>query len=311
MLSHVERKKSQKISPYGNVLALKQLAQLHPEIWQDVITNLRKNVASGRGEALATWRQDAFVTLARLRANLPKDLGSDSIDLLRAQMTLLAIDQFVDVTTGKSGLNPSLRDRTIMRCLIRPRILNHVGSTEEFDRRWDWLNDKIWGAADLQRQGIWSVPTLELVDRFSDHCHGKKVLELGAGRALLYSALRARGLDITGVDDGSWNIGSSGAKSLAGRNIETMDAREAVNSVRPEVVLCSWPPAGNPFEEDVFESPTVRLYLVVLSRHSFASGNWLAYKNQNKFECSISEPLNKLLRPLETEQQVLIFRRKG
>lgn len=308
MLSHTGKNPS-KMSPYGTDVPLKELAQRHPHVWQDVITNLRNNVSGGRGEALASWRQGALVDLARMQQSISKDLAVDSDDLLKAQMTLLAIDQFVEVTTGKSGLKPSFRDRAVMSCLILPMILNRLVTNSDFDRRWGWLNEKIWAAAELQRQGIWSVPTVELIERFTEHCQGKKVLELGAGRGLLYGPLRDRGLDITAVDDGSWNIGSSGAKSLAGRTIETMDAREALNNLRPDVVLCSWPPAGNPFEEHIFNSPSVRLYLAVVSRHSFASGNWSSYKNQTKFECSMSEPLNRLLRPLETEQQVLIFRK--
>lgn len=310
MLGHTE-KNSSKMSPYGTDVPLKDLAQRHPHIWQDVITNLRKNVSGGRGDMLAAWRQGALADLARLRLSPGENLGPDSTDLLKAQMTLLAIDQFVEVTTGKSGLRPSLKDRAVMSYLILPRILNQVVTTIDFDRRWGWLNEKIWAAAELQRQSIWSVPTLELIDRFTEHCQGKKVLELGAGRGLLYGPLRDRGLDITAVDDQSWHINPSRPKSRPGGAIETMDAREALNKLRPDVVLCSWPPAGNTFEEHIFESPSVRLYLAVVSRHSFASGNWSSYKNQTNFDCSISEPLNRLLRPLETEQQVLIFRRKN
>jgi hypothetical protein len=76
------------------------------------------------------------------------------------------------------------------------------------------------------------------------------------------------------------------------------------------VVICSWPPPGNKFEVDVFKTKSVQMYIVILSKQPFASGNWSAYKNQNQFDCTTIPALNALLRPIEAEQQVFVFRRK-
>jgi hypothetical protein len=59
---------------------------------------------------------------------------------------------------------------------------------------------------------------------------------------------------------------------------------------------------------------SVNLYLVIVSAHQFASGNWQDYKAQegkkSHFYCVMNESLNKMLRPLESDQRLLIFRRK-
>ena len=44
----------------------------------------------------------------------------------------------------------------------------------------------------------------------------------------------------------------------------------------PEVVVCSFPPAGNSFEQAVFATPSVQLYIVINSRLAVGSGNRLA-----------------------------------
>jgi hypothetical protein len=223
---------------------------------------------------------------------------------------LLAIEQFADVLTGKVATAPKLTDRIRFKIFLLPKIIRgDIFSTQEFDRKWLRLSDPMWAAGELQRSGVWSVPTTEFAQKIAELCNGRKVLELGAGLGVLYSALKSLGVDISAVDDESWQISGFG-KQAGADSVQKMDASQALKTLSPEVVICSWPPAGNAFEADVFKTKSVQMYLVVLSKQPFASGNWEAYKSQTQFDCTTLPGLNAMLRPVEAEQQLLIFRRK-
>jgi len=294
---------------------LKELAGEYPGIWQEVITGLRERVSANQGHALVTWRQGALTELARSEHHKLADGEHIRVSeaWVRAQMTLLAIEQFSDVMTGRIGRGPRLKDLIRFRfSILRPLVGHKTFSTGEFDRCWRYLSDPIWAAGQLQRSGIWSVPTSEMVQRMADLCGDRKTLELGAGQGLLYTALRGVGVKVDAVDNESWKVHrqwwARASRGVTG--VQQMEALEALKTLKPSVVVCSWPPAGNTFEEAVFTTKSVDLYLVILSKQSFASGNWSAYKKQTHFECSTLPVLNSLLRPIEIEQQLLIFRRR-
>jgi hypothetical protein len=89
-----------------------------------------------------------------------------------------------------------------------------------------------------------------------------------------------------------------------------LDAKEALRLHAPEVVVCSWPPAGNNFERQIFRSRTVQLYIVINSRHRFASGNWGDYQQQSAFSIEEDRALSRLVLPPELDAGVYLFRRK-
>jgi hypothetical protein len=74
-------------------------------------------------------------------------------------------------------------------------------------------------------------------------------------------------------------------------------------------VICSWPPAGNDFEREVFRTPSVELYLVIGSRHAFASGDRQAYSQQSAFALREAPELGRLVLPPEIDPEVLVFER--
>lgn len=290
-------------------LTLKQLSDRHPAVWQEVAAGLKERVSNGRADQLLAWRQGALSDLQNVRRLGNIDNQESALSAVKAQMTLLAIEQFCDVMSGRAGVKPRMRDVMVMNLLLLARLKSgHVFSAEGFDRVWGWMKDPIWAASELQRQGVWSVPTQDLSSKIADLCQGRRVLELGAGNGLLSHSLKRRGVDITAVDDESWSLGG---KSIRAREVEVLrrDATQALKQFSPEVVICSWAPVGNLFERDIFRTKSVQTYLAISSRHSFASGNWGAYKEQKEFNCSTSEGINSLIRPFEIEQQLLIFRR--
>jgi len=55
---------------------------------------------------------------------------------------------------------------------------------------------------------------------------------------------------------------------------------------------------------------TVQLYIVISSRHQFASGNWDDYRHQTTFTLEEDKTLGRLVLPPELDATVYIFRRK-
>ena len=135
---------------------------------------------------------------------------------------------------------------------------------------------------------------------------GRSCLEIGAGDGTLARFLKEQGVQLTATDNHGWE------KSVAYPDwVLKLDAREALKKYAPEVVICSWPPAQNDFERDVFNTPSVQLYIVIGSRHQFAFGNWKDYTRQTAFELEEDKALSALVLPPELESVVYVFRRKA
>jgi len=60
----------------------------------------------------------------------------------------------------------------------------------------------------------------------------------------------------------------------------------------------------------VFRTRSVALYIVVVSVHQFASGNWQDYEAQQDFVMERRPDLSRLLLPPELGCEVLLFRRR-
>ncbi len=156
----------------------------------------------------------------------------------------------------------------------------------------------------VQSKGIYCFYSKPFIDYLAEMINSRTCLEIGAGDGTLTGFLKMQGVELTATDDYSW------ARSVQYPEwVIKMDAREALTSYSPEVVICSWPPAQNDFERFVFQSPSVKLYIVIGSRHKFAFGNWPAYKQQTTFELAEDTKLSELVLPPELESVVYIFRR--
>jgi hypothetical protein len=157
----------------------------------------------------------------------------------------------------------------------------------------------------VQPRGIYCFYSGALIGALKEMIAGRNCLEIGAGDGTLSRFLTERGVQITATDTHAW----SSAVQYPDWVIK-LDAREALAKYAPEVVLCSWPPAQNDFERQVFNTPSVQLYIVIGSRHQFAFGNWKDYLQQSAFELQEDKALGALLLPPELESAVYVFRRK-
>ena len=113
-------------------------------------------------------------------------------------------------------------------------------------------------------------------------------------------------MEITATDDHSW-----GQAGFPDEVVRQDAAPSGAQAPPPEVVICSWPPAGNGFEHAVFDTPSVQLYVVIGSRHRFATGDWAAYESQTAFDLTEEPELSRLVLPPELEAAVYVFRRRA
>ena len=157
----------------------------------------------------------------------------------------------------------------------------------------------------VQPEGIYCFYSRQLVNALAALIVKRTCLEIAAGDGTLTRFLAGSGVRITATDDYSWKHEVKYPEFVVRK-----DAGEALREYAPEVVLCSWPPAGNAFEQQVFRTKSVQLYIVVSSRHRFAAGNWDDYQRQSAFERGEDEALSSSVLPPELDAAVYLFRRK-
>lgn len=157
----------------------------------------------------------------------------------------------------------------------------------------------------VQPEGIYCFYSRRLVAELAKMIGKRACLEIAAGDGTLTHFLTDMGVKITATDDHSWKHEVKYPEYVVRR-----DAHEALREYVPEVVLCSWPPAGNTFERQVYRTKSVQLYIVIGSRHRFAAGNFDDYQRQSAFDYEEDDSLSSLVLPLELDAAVYVFRRK-
>ena len=127
-------------------------------------------------------------------------------------------------------------------------------------------------------KGIYCFYSRQLIEKLAVLIGSGSCLGIAAGDGTLTRFLKNHGVRITATDDYGWKYAVQYPDSVVKR-----EAREALTVYAPEVVICSWPPAGNDFERRVFKTRSVQIYIVIGSRHRFVAGNWNDYKRQSAF----------------------------
>ena len=102
----------------------------------------------------------------------------------------------------------------------------------------------------VQSQGIYCFYSTALIEALAGLIDRRSCLEIAAGDGTLASLLTETGVPVTATDDFSWTH----VIQYPDR-VEELGAREALEKYQPQVVLCSWPPPGNPFEKRGFFNP--------------------------------------------------------
>lgn len=292
---------------------LAELKVLFPAHWETVHAELRQlaaaeNPAEIAGKLTLAYRawQQAEPDCRRLAAAFDRHTADRcGLHLLRR----VALDQYCRALQRQllGGGMAGLRDRLLFHLLIVPLATRPRALPCRLHRlAWRLLRNPAAVSAMLLEAGCYLIPPAELVREIRLVIGKRRTLEIGAGRGILAGCLRHAGVDITAVDDQSWE-----GTIPIGRDVLVMDGREALVRFQPQVVLCSWPPPGNSFEREILAHPAVEMYIAILSRHRYASGDHQAYAKAEGFRCLKAEtgPMAGMLLPPETGSVLYLFMR--
>lgn len=225
--------------------------------------------------------------------------------LALAAIRQLGVSAATGVTEGRVRFG-LLNGKLAQRLLFERDLVRKPVSHTAFRLLWPLLWQRRFLMPLVEPKGIYCFYTRELVERLAARIGDRRTLEIAAGDGTLSRFLRDAGVDVTATDDYSWAHSVRYDPALVRRE----EAREALRRHRPEVVLCSWPPPGNPFERHVFTTPSVQLYVVISSRHELGAGDWEAYRRQTAFELTADPELSRLVLPPESDPAVYVFERR-
>ena len=284
-----------------------ELRAAYPREWDAVQRDLAPIAASGDLEALKRY----VLELAKAPATARSAARSDAAlaVLVRRQIAAAAITQIglagaAGTTSGRVRFN--LINGYVAQKLLFARALERKPvSMFWFRLVWPLLWQRRLLMLLVGPKGIYCFYSRRLVKRLAAMIGDRTCLEIAAGDGTLSRFLAAEGVDVIATDDHSWTHSITFPD-----NVIKQDARAALREHRPQVVICSWPPAGNAFEAAVFETASVQLYIVIASRHEFAAGNRQAYEQQTGFSFAEDPALTRLVLPPELDAAVYVFRRE-
>ncbi|GAA0793603.1 hypothetical protein [Spirilliplanes yamanashiensis] len=214
-----------------------------------------------------------------------------------------------DVQPGPtlSVLRLNLVNRYVaQRLLFRGGLERKPVNASVFRLVWPLLTQRRLLMPLMRPKGITCFYSRALVRRLARLIGDRPCLEIAARDGTLSRFLAAEGVRITATGDHSRHRTAEHPDDVLNE-----DPRVALRAHQPQVVLCSWPPPGNSFEQHVFRTPSVELYIVVSTRDESLAGDWDAYRDQADFVRFADPQLNRLVLPPEIEPAVLIFRRVG
>lgn len=293
---------------------LSKLQSEFPEEWESVCEELAKTVGPG-----ATCDFQGYLKSLATKGDILKkrlEKGRDRITLaefathqVRNRMAYLAVKQhYISVATGieKGKVKFNLVNGLLAQFLFFSQGLERKPvSMLWFRLLWPLIRQKRLLMPLVQPEGIYCFYSKPLVDALARMIESSSCLEIAAGDGSLTRFLVEKGVNITATDDYSWDHEVKYPEWVV-----RMDALEALRVYLPETVICSWPPAGNTFEKQVFRSKNVQRYIVIGSRHHFAAGNWKEYNEQTSFIFHEDKGLSALVLPPELDAAVYVFRRK-
>jgi len=290
--------------------SLQALCAAYPQQWQKVRQNLASMVAGGHPEQMQQYLQALKMRQQRAAAlGQAGRMHAPSLPSVEYRMACLAVRQhYVAVA---SGINSGKVRFNLLNGLLAQWLLFREGLERKpvsmlwFRLFWPLVWQKRMLMPLVQPEGIYCFYSQQLIDELVRLIAHRRCLEIAAGDGTLTRFLRDRGADVTATDDYSWEHAVRYPDGVS-----RMEAREALASHRPEVVICSWPPAANGFERQVFRTRSVCMYIVIASRHQHAAGNWKEYEEQVFFDFREEKRLSRLVLPPELDPAVYVFSRK-
>jgi hypothetical protein len=274
--------------------SLREMREAYPKEWEQVQAEIAQVVNTGDVDQLKAYVQ----RVSKGKSDIKRAMA---VEALRK----VCVSAATGVTKGKVRFN-LVNGWLAQKLLFKGTDLERKPvNLAAFSVIWPLLTQKRFLMPLVEPKGIYCFYSRRLVKELAKEIGDRKAVEIAAGDGTLSRFLKDEGVDITATDDYSWSHAIDFPE-----DVQNQDAETALREHAPQVVICSWPPAGNDFEHAVFETPSVELYVVIASQHAFASGNWNAYSDQTAFDYEEDKQLTKLVLPPELEGAVYLFRRK-
>jgi hypothetical protein len=286
---------------------LAEVRERFPAEWAQVQRELAEVVDAGDVEAVKAYA-------ARVaRPAKVRDEREAVSALARQRLAAGALKQMgVAAATGVSAGRVRFG---LLSGWLAQRLLFRGGGLERkpvsmtaFRLGWPLVRNKRFLMPLVEPRGIYCFYSRPLVARLAELIGDRACVEIAAGDGTLARFLRDAGADVVATDDFSWKQTAPGGERAG--DVVRQDARTALRERRPQVVLCSWPPAGNAFERHVFATDSVETYVVIGAGGEFGTGAWADYRAQEAFTFAEDPELSRLVLPPEIEPAVLVFRRR-
>lgn len=286
--------------------SLSELCAAYPEEWETVQHRLAAVLGRGNPEELVFY-------LKRLShqgtISGKKSAAVPVREMVRYQMAHAAVRQHCvsvasGVESGKVRFN-LLNGFIAQKLLFAHDLERKPVSLFWFRLIWPLIWQKRYLMPLVQPKGIYCFYSRQLIVELSRIIGKRHCLEIAAGDGTLSRFLKQQGVPVTATDDYSWQHSVSYPEWVV-----IKDARDALSQYSPEVVICSWPPARNGFERQIFRTRSVQLYILITSRHQHAAGNWDTYLDQQLFDMQEDAVLSRLVLPPEIDAGVYLFTRK-
>ncbi|WP_375386859.1 hypothetical protein [uncultured Amnibacterium sp.] len=285
---------------------LDELQQRFPEEWERARARLLTASESGRPG------YDRLIAELTPAPNGPRDRAPSKAQqvstAVQRRMVRLALQSASD--RNESGVEQgAIRFRRfdgllLQRVLFTRGLVRKPVRMRSFRVAWRLAAQRDRLMPLVRPRGIWCFYSDAFVRRVAGMAEGTRAVEIAAGDGTLTRFLQVAGADVVATDDHSW----SGRIDFPGW-VERADAETALRRYEPQVVLCSWPPAGNGFEAAVLRTPSVRTYLVVLGADPREAGNPDAYRDQTAFDMVEDPELSALVLP-PGRNRVVVFTRR-
>ncbi|NTV96977.1 MAG: hypothetical protein HGA75_16455 [Thiobacillus sp.] len=295
--------------------SLADLKARYPKDWQAVSDELAGIVGSGEPERLQAYMAELAAPVSAPAGRVGRRPDQGKLEaaalgkMVRHRMVHLALKNSVLAAaaggkTGKVRFN-WLNGFVAQKLLFAHDLVRKPVSMFWFRLVWPLLWQKALLMPLVEAKGIYCFYSRPLVEGLARLIGDRECLEVAAGDGTLSRFLADAGVRVTATDDYSWKRTVDYPESVL-----QLDAGHALKRFRPSVVVCSWPPANNPFERLILADPGVELYIVIGSRHTFATGNWDDYRAQSGFEMVEDAELGRGVLPPELAGTVWLFRRR-
>jgi len=296
--------------------SLESLIENFPEEWQAIGQELVQATATKRPEAL-----EAFVRSAKEAARPyegrvensgknPQVLAVAMPFLVRKPHGLLAAQRALQAAA--MGASPGRRRFGLWSgffgtaAVLLARLGSQAGLHATLPPAVAAGHAEAIAHAACATAGMYAFYSQELVAALARLIDGRPALEIAAGDGCLSGFLQAAGVNVRATDDHSWT-----------QNIRypipsrSSTAATALKQHQPKVVLCSYPPPKNTFEQCVFRTDSVELYIVITTKHRFAAGDWQTYESQRTFAMTTDGELSRLILPPEIDPLLILFTRNS